>query len=146
MVPAQNYLDMKRHERKRGSVGSLQQGIMTQTLSPISRTDKPLFDASSSLVNRKKGSFRKTVTNFQSIRYQDNGGLNPKSPFARGMPQNVESDSPALQGDLSYQTIQAQSRGLSSFGTIAKPSLELGESERAMSVFHPRKIVRDVDV
>jgi len=110
---------------------------MTQTLSPLAKDEKPMFDTSTTLISnsKKKGSFRKTVTNFQSIRYQDNGGLNPKSPFARGMPQAVECESPIMQGDLSYQTIQAHSRGMSSFGSIAKPTLELDEKERAISVF-----------
>ena len=30
-----------------------------------------------------------TITNFSSIRYQDNGGLNPVSPFKRGLAREV---------------------------------------------------------
>ena len=36
-------------------------------------------------------------------------------------------------------------RNRSSFGRIAKPTLELDPQERASSVFQPKKILRDVD-
>ena len=58
----------------------------------------------------------------------------------------MECESPSINNiDMKLSTIQPE-RNRSSFGKVAKPALELDSSERASSVFHPRKIVRDVDV
>ena len=118
----------------------------TATLSPTVQS-RPAFDNSTLIPGGHfRGGFRKTVTNFKSIKYDDNGGLNPQSPYKRGIQKEVECESPTINNiDQALSTLQPQ-RNKSSFGRIAKPALELDHSERASSVFHPRKIVRDVDV
>ena len=36
--------------------------------------------------------FTKTVTNFSQVRYDNNGGLNPQSPYKRGLSLEVTTD------------------------------------------------------
>lgn len=128
---------------------SLKDNDYSTTPQPISPTvqSKPAFDNSTLIPSGGfRGGFRKTITNFKSIKYDDNGGLNPQSPYKRGIQKDVECESPTItQMDPKLSTIQPE-RNRSSFGRVAKPALELDHSERASSVFQPRKIVRDVDV
>ena len=81
--------------------------------------------------------FTKTVTNFAQVRYDDNGGLNPQSPVKRGLALNVTTKT--AQHPSQWQ------RTSNSTMRVARPSLELDVSERAVSVFVPKKIVRDVE-
>jgi len=70
---------------RKGSVTQLDNILSKTAQTPTN--GKPAFDASSSLTGVQRGSFRKTVTNFKSVKYDDNGGLNPQSPYKRGMPK-----------------------------------------------------------
>ena len=81
--------------------------------------------------------FTKTVTNFAQVRYDDNGGLNPQSPVKRGLALNVTTST-------AHHPSQWQ-RSSNSTMRVARPSLELDVNERAVSVFVPKKIVRDVE-
>ena len=86
------------------------------------------------------------MTNFKSIKYEDNGGLNPQSPYKKGMPKEVEFNSASVETmDATLGTI-FPGRNKSTIGRVAKPALELDSHERASSVFQPKKIIRDVDV
>ena len=79
----------------------------------------------------------KTVTNFASVRYGDNGGLNPVSPVKRGLPLAAVTDTVKLNSSGEY-------RNLSNMRN-AKPTLDLDVEDRAISVFVPKKIVSDND-
>ena len=68
----------------------------------------------------------KTVTNFASIRYDNNGGLNPVSPEKRGMAREAKTNSVAVNS--------ADWREKSVLNS-AKPGLSLDVEERAVSVF-----------
>ena len=76
------------------------------------------------------------MTNFQQVRYDNNGGLNPVSPVKRGLALDVRTDT--VSHPLEWKRNMSTIRG-------ARPTLELDISERAVSVFQPRKIVNDVD-
>ena len=78
----------------------------------------------------------KTVTNFASVRYDNNGGLNPVSPVKRGLAREAVTNSVKLSG--------AELRNKSAIRS-AKPGIELDVEERAVSVFMPKKIVTDHD-
>ena len=71
------------------------------------------------------------------MRYQDNGGLNPVSPEKRGLALDVTTKSanqPSGWARLSNSTMRQ-----------ARPTLELDVTERAVSVFQPKKIMTDAD-
>ena len=78
----------------------------------------------------------KTVTNFASVRYDNNGGLNPVSPVKRGLAREAVTNSVKLNG--------AELRNKSAIRS-AKPGIELDIEERAVSVFQPKKIISDND-
>ena len=70
------------------------------------------------------------------MRYDNNGGLNPVSPEKRGL------------GGLEMTTGTVSmnpNRELRNSSTVkmARPSLDLDISQRAVSVFQPRKIISD---
>lgn len=79
--------------------------------------------------------FTKTVTNFAQVRFDNNGGLNPVSPVARGLTLESTSTKATNPGDWR--------RGASTI-RAARPTNELDISERAVSVFQPKKIISDV--
>ena len=82
---------------KRDSIqnkGKLDESL-TGTLSPTIQS-RPAFDNSTLISGGNRGGFRKTVTNFKSIKYDDNGGLNPQSPYKRGITKEVECESPTI--------------------------------------------------
>ena len=72
--------------------------------------------------------FTKTVTNFAQVRYDNNGGLNPVSPEKRGL-GGLEMTTGTVSKD--------PNRDLRNSSTVfmARPSLELDISQRAVSVF-----------
>ena len=78
----------------------------------------------------------KTVTNFASVRYGDNGGLNPVSPVKRGLGLTAASNT------VNKNNMEIRNR---SCIRGAKPGLELDIEDRAVSVFQPKKIVSDND-
>ena len=78
----------------------------------------------------------KTVTNFAQVRYDNNGGLNPVSPMARGLALDVTSSSIGSVSDWKRDRSAIR---------VARPSLELDITQRAVSVFEPKKIISDVD-
>jgi hypothetical protein len=90
-----------------------------------------------SALARSPKDLTKTVTNFAYVRYDNNGGLNPVSPQARG-----------LSLDVTAQTIGSVSDWKRDRSAIrqARPALELDIAQRAVSVFEPKKIVSDVDL
>ena len=79
----------------------------------------------------------KTVTNFASVRYDNNGGLNPVSPEKRGLPRETATS-----------VVRLDNRDVRNRSAIrtAKPQIELGVEERAVSVFMPKKIEKDNEV
>ena len=79
----------------------------------------------------------KTVTNFASVRYDNNGGLNPVSPEKRGLPREAATS-----------VVRLDNRDVRNRSAIrsAKPQIELGVEERAVSVFMPKKIEKDNEV
>lgn len=79
----------------------------------------------------------KTVTNFASVRYDNNGGLNPVSPQKRGLAREAVTNSVKLNN--------TEWRNRSAIRSTAKPGLELDVEDRAVSVFQPKKIVSDND-
>ena len=81
--------------------------------------------------------FHKTVTNFAQVKYDDNGGLNPVSPVKRGLSLNNTIARASHPNEWR--------RECNSLVRTAKPSMDLDVSERAVSVFQPKKIVSDVD-
>ena len=78
------------------------------------------------------------MTNFAQVRYDNNGGLNPQSPVKRGLALDMTT------GVSSHPKQQKWDRGNSTM-PIARPNLELDISERSVSVFKPKKIIKDVD-
>ena len=71
------------------------------------------------------------------MKFDDNGGLNPVSPVKRGL---------SLNNTIARASHPTEwRREINSFIKTAKPSLDLDVSERAVSVFQPKKIVSDVD-
>ena len=87
------------------------------------------------LGNHRPRAFNNTVTNFKSIKYEDNGGLNPQSPYKKGMIKEIEFSSPSITTMDATLGDSIHVRNKSSFGKIAKPVLELDHTERASSVF-----------
>ena len=75
------------------------------------------------------------MTNFKSIKYEDNGGLNPQSPYKKGMIKEIEFSSPSITTMDATLGDSMHARHKSSLGKIAKPVLELDHTERASSVF-----------
>ena len=86
---------------------------------------------------QKPGLFHKTVTNFAQVRYDDNGGLNPVSPVKRGLSLNMAAAKATHPKEWARDSNSAM--------RIAKPSNDLDVSQRAVSVFQPKKIVSDVE-
>ncbi len=60
----------------------------------------------------------KTVTNFAQVRYDNNGGLNPVSPMARGLALDVKAETIGSISDW-------KNRDRSTMRRQAMPSLEL---------------------
>lgn len=85
----------------------------------------------------KKQLFTKTVTNFARVKYDNSGGLNPVSPAKRGL--TLENYTETRSSNPS------EWRRNQSAVKEAMPTMKLDVSERAVSVFQPRKIVSDVD-
>jgi len=79
----------------------------------------------------------KTVTNFASVRYDNNGGLNPVSPVKRGLPREAATGMVRLD-NKDFRNKSAIRK--------AKPGIELGMEDRAVSVFVPKRIVKDNEV
>ena len=79
----------------------------------------------------------KTVTNFASVRYDNNGGLNPVSPEKRGLPREAATD-----------IVRMDNKDVRNRSAIreAKPTIQLQVEERAVSVFIPKKIEKDNEV
>ena len=69
----------------------------------------------------------KTVTNFASVRYDNNGGLNPVSPIKRGLPLT------AVTGTVKMNA-SSETRNTSPLRN-AKPTMDLDVEERAVNVF-----------
>ena len=89
----------------------------------LGRSSSPLKTEQSN-----KRLFTKTVTNFAQVRYDNNGGLNPVSPEKRGL------------GGLEMTTATVSmnpNRDVRNSSTVnmARPSLDLDISQRAVSVF-----------
>ena len=78
-------------------------------------------------IGAQKPFLGKTVTNFASVRYGDNGGLNPVSPIKRGLPLTAVTDTVVMRDSN-------EPRNLSTLRN-AKPTMDLDVSERTVSVF-----------
>lgn len=98
----------------------------------VSRNLSPIRDHS----NAKQRMFNKTVTNFAQVKYNNCGGLNPVSPHARGLSQDVVTSTVSHPSEWRQQN-HSEMR-------MAQPRNELDISERSISVFQPRKIIPDV--
>ena len=71
------------------------------------------------------------------MRYDNNGGLNPVSPEKRGLALDVTTKSANQPGSWSRMSNSTMRQ--------ARPTLELDVTERAVSVFQPKKIITDVE-